>query len=51
LFYFQDGCPKLGDCKCDIITVSTAKLAALNDLGYSDKGMMNRREFITKIKV
>ena len=26
-------------------------LAALNDMGYSDKDMMNRREFITKINV
>jgi len=26
-------------------------VAALNDLGHSDKDMMNDREFITKIKV
>jgi hypothetical protein len=26
-------------------------VAALNDLGYSDKDMMNDLEFITKIKV
>ena len=35
LFYFQDGNPTLGKCKCDNISVGIANVTALNDLGYS----------------
>ena len=36
----------------NVISLSVLlNVAGLNDLGYSDKDMMNYREFITKIKV
>ena len=51
-FYLLDGNPTLGDCECDMITVSIAKCGSVKMSWCTlQKDMMNHRELIVKMNV